>query len=137
MFHGFEERTVTTAGAKIFLLTGGSGPPLLLLHGYPQNHVMWHAVAPTLRAHSSLVIPDLRGYGDSQGPRPDSQHVNYSKRAMAQDMVELMSVLGPVRTFRLQPSISTTTGPIVIVIESPLTPPAPQMIGICFSIANV
>src|SRR5262245_43544599 len=55
---------------------------------------MWHAVAPVLRAHFSLVIPDLRGYGESQGPPPDSQHVNYSKRAMAKDIVELMSALG-------------------------------------------
>ena len=94
MFDGFEERSITTSSAEIFLLIGGSGPPLLLLHGYPQNHVMWHAVAPVLRAHFSLVIPDLRGYGDSQGPRPDPEHVNYSKRAMAGDMVELMSTLG-------------------------------------------
>jgi haloacetate dehalogenase len=76
VFDGFEERSITTDGAKIFLVIGGSGPPLLLLHGYPQNHVMWHAVAPALPAHFSLVIPDLRGYGDSHGPRPDSQHVN-------------------------------------------------------------
>jgi haloacetate dehalogenase len=94
VFDGFEERSITTSSAEIFLLTGGSGPALLLLHGYPQNHVMWHAVAPVLRAHFSLVIPDLRGYGDSQGPRPDPEHVNYSKRAMAGDMVELMSTLG-------------------------------------------
>jgi haloacetate dehalogenase len=97
VFDGFEERSITTGSATIFLLTGGSGPPLLLLHGYPQNHVMWHAVAPVLRAHFSLVIPDLRGCGDSQGPRPDSQHVNYSKRTMAQDMVELMFALGHER----------------------------------------
>jgi haloacetate dehalogenase len=97
VFEGFEERSISTSSARIFLLTGGSGPPLLLLHGYPQNHVMWHAVGPVLRAHFSLVIPDLRGYGDSQGPRPDTQHVNYSKRAMARDMVELMSALGHAR----------------------------------------
>jgi haloacetate dehalogenase len=97
VFEGFEERSISTSSARIFLVTGGSGPPLLLLHGYPQNHVMWHAVAPVLRAHFSLVIPDLRGYGDSQGPQKDSQHVNYSKRAMARDMVELMSALGHER----------------------------------------
>jgi haloacetate dehalogenase len=97
VFEGFEERSISTSGAKIFLLTGGSGPPLLLLHGYPQNHVMWHAVAAALGERFSLVIPDLRGYGDSEGPPPDSQHVNYSKRAMARDMVELMSALGHER----------------------------------------
>jgi haloacetate dehalogenase len=94
MFEGFEERRISTRGAQIFALTGGVGPPLLLLHGYPQSHVMWHAVAPLLRARFSLVIPDLRGYGDSTGPGPDPQHLNYSKRAMAADMVELMSALG-------------------------------------------
>jgi pimeloyl-ACP methyl ester carboxylesterase len=94
MFEGFEECRISTRGAQIFALTGGVGPPLLLLHGYPQSHVMWHAVAPLLRARFSLVIPDLRGYGDSAGPGPDPQHLNYSKRAMAADMVELMSALG-------------------------------------------
>jgi haloacetate dehalogenase len=97
IFEGFEERRIATKGAKIFVLTGGSGSPLLLLHGYPQNHVMWHGVAPILRRHFSLVIPDLRGYGNSQGPRPDSDHLNYSKRVMALDMVELMSALGHER----------------------------------------
>ncbi len=97
MFEGFEERLISTRGARIFALTGGVGPPLLLLHGYPQSHVMWHAVAPLLRARFSLVIPDLRGYGASSGPAPDPQHLNYSKRAMAADMVELMSAMGHER----------------------------------------
>ena len=97
MFEGFEERWISTSGAKIFVIIGGSGPPLLLLHGYPQNHVMWHEVAPILRGHFSLVIPDLRGYGNSQGPPPDSEHLNYSKRVMALDMIELMSALGHER----------------------------------------
>jgi haloacetate dehalogenase len=97
MFTGFEQHRVSTRQAQIHVLTGGQGPPVLLLHGYPQTHVVWHAVAPRLREHFSLVIPDLRGYGDSKGPPPDPQHMNYSKRAMAQDMVELMSALGHER----------------------------------------
>jgi len=97
MFEGFEEHRISTREAEIFVLTGGAGPPVLLLHGYPQNHVMWHAVAPRLRARFALVIPDLRGYGDSKGPPPDPQHARYSKRAMAQDMVEIMTALGHER----------------------------------------
>ena len=94
MFEGFHTRRFKTADAEIFALTGGAGPPLLLLHGYPQNHFMWHQVAPRLIDHFSLVIPDLRGYGESIGPPPDSEHVNYSKRVMANDMVALMAQLG-------------------------------------------
>lgn len=93
MFEHFEERRISTPEAEIHLLTGGSGPPLLLLHGYPQNHVMWHAVAPRLRERFSLVIPDLRGYGESRGPPPDPAHLSYSKRAMANDMVAVMTAL--------------------------------------------
>ena len=97
MFEGFSEHRIATQGAEIFALTGGEGPPLLLLHGYPQNHVMWHRVAPRLAGSFSLVIPDLRGYGDSTGPAPDAQHLNYSKRTMAADMIELMTALGHPR----------------------------------------
>jgi haloacetate dehalogenase len=73
VFDGFHEHRLPTADAEIFALTGGAGPPLLLLHGFPQNHVMWHAVAPRLASSFSLVIPDLRGYGDSRGPAPDAR----------------------------------------------------------------
>jgi haloacetate dehalogenase len=97
MFDDFGKRRIATSEAEIHVLTGGEGPPVLLLHGYPQTHVAWHAVAPRLRRHFSLVIPDLRGYGESKGPPPDPQHLSYSKRAMAQDMVELMSALGHER----------------------------------------
>ena len=97
MFEGFEAAQLPTRQADIFVRTGGTGPPLLLLHGFPQNHLMWHAVAPRLRDRFSLVIPDLRGYGDSTGPAPDPLHVNYSKRVMAADMVEIMAVLGHSR----------------------------------------
>lgn len=96
MFEGFEEYRISTRDAEIFVRTGGVGPPVLL-HGYPQNHVMWHAVAPRLRDRFALVLPDLRGYGDSQGPPPDAQHVHYSKRAMSNDMIELMTALGHER----------------------------------------
>ena len=93
-FAGFAHRRIRTRNADLSVLTGGSGPPLLLLHGYPQNHVMWHAVAPRLIDRFSLVIPDLRGYGESRGPAPDPRHVHYSKRAMAEDAVEIMQALG-------------------------------------------
>jgi haloacetate dehalogenase len=97
VFEGFSEHRIATRGADIFALTGGDGPPLLLLHGYPQNHVMWRRVAPRLANSFSLIIPDLRGYGDSTGPAPDPQHLNYSKRTMAADMAELMEALGHPR----------------------------------------
>ena len=83
LFPGFAERRVDTAGGSIFLRTGGSGPPLLLLHGYPQTHVCWHKMAPELARQFTLVIPDLRGYGASSAPRGDAEHTVYSKRAMA------------------------------------------------------
>ena len=94
MFEGFQQHRFKTEDAEIFTLTGGAGPPLLLLHGYPQNHFMWHRVALRLRDHFSLVIPDLRGYGESKGPAPDPEHVNYSKRTMGKDMVAVMARLG-------------------------------------------
>ena len=100
MFEGFEERKVTTTGAAINLVVGGSGPPLLLLHGYPQSHVMWHKVAPQLSQHFTVVAADLRGYGDSDKPAGDPEHFNYSKRAMARDQVEAMESLG-FQTFYL------------------------------------
>ena len=83
MFEGFEKHRIAVGDADIFTLTAGAGPPLLLLHGFPQNHAMWHKVAPSLSRHFSLVIADLRGYGESTGPRPDPDHRAYSKRAVA------------------------------------------------------
>lgn len=94
MFEQFEKRKVAVEGAELNVRIGGEGPPLLLLHGYPQTHVAWHLVAPQLRDNFCLVTPDLRGYGGSKGPPADAQHVNYSKRAMAQDCVQLMEQLG-------------------------------------------
>ena len=89
MFAGFQQRRITTAGTEIALRTGGQGPPLLLLHGYPQTHAIWHAVAPALAERFTVVCADLRGYGDSGKPASDAEHRAYSKRAMAQDMVEV------------------------------------------------
>ena len=94
MFEGFIQKRVKTSGAEINLVTGGSGAPMLLVHGYPQNHVIWHKVAPKLAERFTLVIPDLRGYGDSSKPPTDKEHLPYSKRAMALDLVEVMSALG-------------------------------------------
>lgn len=91
-FPGFERRRVKTSGAEINLVTGGSGPPLLLLHGYPQTHAMWHLVAPALAADHTVVLADLRGYGDSGKPAPRPEH--YAKRVMAADQVGLMAELG-------------------------------------------
>jgi haloacetate dehalogenase len=93
-FPGFEQRRVATSGAEINLVTGGSGPPLLLLHGYPQTHVLWRKVAPRLAEEFTVVVPDLRGYGDSSKPPAGSDFAAYSKRALAQDQVETMHALG-------------------------------------------
>ena len=100
LFPGFTTHDIETSGATIHCVSGGSGPPLLLLHGYPQTHAIWHKVAPRLAASFTVVCADLRGYGDSAKPRGDAKHTTYAKRAMAQDMVEVMRVLGFER-FRL------------------------------------
>ena len=99
LFPGFEVRAVRTAGATIHTLRGGSGPPLLLLHGHPQTHVAWHKVAPVLARDYTVVLADLRGYGDSSKPAGGDGHVGYSPRAMARDMVEVMRHLGHDRFF--------------------------------------
>jgi len=94
MFDGFTRADINTSGATIATWRGGSGPPLLLLHGYPQSHVMWHKVAPILALDFTIVATDLRGYGDSSKPTSDTDHALYSKRAMAVDQAEVMSQLG-------------------------------------------
>jgi len=94
VFDGFTRERVDTGEVEINLVRGGSGPPLLLLHGYPQTHAMWHLVAPGLAERFTVVAPDLRGYGDSSKPPGDSVHAVYSKRAMAVDQVALMETLG-------------------------------------------
>ena len=94
LFPGFTTRRFTTDGATIQARIGGTGPPLLLLHGYPQTHACWHRLAPDLARQFTLVIPDLRGYGDSQGPPASPGHIAHSKRVMAQDFVTVMQALG-------------------------------------------
>lgn len=94
VFEGFQLRTIETSEATMRVRVGGSGPPLLLLHGHPQTHVMWHLVAPRLAEEFTVVCPDLRGYGDSSKPETTADHEPYSKRAMARDQVELMAQLG-------------------------------------------
>ena len=87
-------RTEVEAGVWIDALVGGDGPPLLLLHGHPQTRALWHKVAPTLAQHHTLVLADLRGYGESSKPAGLPDHSNYSKRVMARDQVRLMQALG-------------------------------------------
>jgi haloacetate dehalogenase len=99
MFEGFERTRITTPGAEINLVHAGKGPPLLLLHGYPQTHVIWHKIAPRLAADFHVVVPDLRGYGDSSRPPGGPDHAGYSKRAMAQDQIAVMDALGHPRFF--------------------------------------
>ncbi len=94
MFEGFRKRFVDVAEGEIFCRSAGDGPPLLLLHGYPQTHLMWHKTAPELARDFTVVAPDLRGYGDSMAPASTPDHSPYSKRAMANDMVQLMDGLG-------------------------------------------
>jgi haloacetate dehalogenase len=100
LYPGFAAHWIDTSIGKIFARSGGAGPPLLLIHGYPESNVMWHRVAPALAARFTLVIPDLPGYGWSVAPEADAEHAPYTKRAMAAVMVEVMEKLGHVR-FRL------------------------------------
>lgn len=94
MLELFEDHDLEVDGVRLHAKVGGSGPPLLLLHGYPQTHVMWHRVAPGLTDRHTVVLADLRGYGDSARPASAADHSSYSKRAMADDQVGLMKALG-------------------------------------------
>ena len=95
LFPGFEDRTVDVGnGINIAAVMGGAGPPLLLLHGHPQTHAIWHQVAPALARRFTVVAADLRGYGDSSKPIGASDHSNYAKRVMALDQLALMRKLG-------------------------------------------
>src|SRR6516162_6230929 len=94
MFEGFDLDRLNVGEAEIMVRRGGSGPPLLLLHGNPQTHAMWHAVAPILAQHFSVVATDLRGYGDSSMPPTDARHAPYSKRTLAADQLKVMQRLG-------------------------------------------
>jgi haloacetate dehalogenase len=95
MFEYFEQSYITANGVQIFTLHWHNGqPPLLLLHGYPQSHIIWHKVVPLLQNHFSLVLTDLRGYGQSEKPTGLADHSNYSKREMAKDQLAVMQALG-------------------------------------------
>ena len=100
LFPSFTVEEVAVKEGRIRLRHGGSGPPLLLLHGNPQTHLMWHAVAPELAKRFTVVCPDLRGYGGSFKPPATPDHAPYAKTAMARDMVELMEHFGH-RRFRI------------------------------------
>ena len=98
LFPGFTARRLPTPdGQHIHTLVGGTGPALLLLHGHPQTSAIWHKVAPKLAQHFTLVLADLRGYGDSAKPEGDAEHLLYSKRTMAADMLAVMQHLGHPR----------------------------------------
>ena len=94
MFEGFTQTTIETSGATINLRHGGQGQPLLLLHGFPETHVMWHCVAPLLAERFTVVCPDLRGHGDSSKPPGGPGCSNYAKRFLAEDQIEVMRALG-------------------------------------------
>jgi haloacetate dehalogenase len=101
LFEGFTQHNFKLEnGLQIHGMVGGGGPPLLLLHGYPQTHAIWHKIAPRLAEHFTVVATDLRGYGRSSKPTGLSDHSNYSKREMAADQVEVMRQLG-FEKFRL------------------------------------
>jgi haloacetate dehalogenase len=91
---GFRVEKVKTSGATLHTVIGGKGPPLLLIHGAPLTHLSWFRVAPELAKRFTIIAPDLRGYGDSSKPEDGENHVNYSKRAMAQDMIDAMKHFG-------------------------------------------
>jgi len=99
LFPGFDSMTVETNGEQIYCRTGGSGPALLLLHGYPQSHICWHKIAPRLAKHFTVIAADLPGYGRSSVPPLSDDHCAYSKRSMASAMAEMMRVLGHERFF--------------------------------------
>jgi haloacetate dehalogenase len=97
VFDGFSEHEVPTGRGTVFARVGGSGPPLLLLHGYPQTHLMWRTAAPLLADRYTVVVADLPGYGASFRPVPTPDHTAHSKRALALDLVEAMAGLGQDR----------------------------------------
>jgi len=105
MFEGFSAERVKTSGTETFLRRAGHGPAVLLLHGYPQTHAIWHRVAPALREHFTVVCADLRGYGASGRPPSDPTHAPYSKRVMARDLVEVMEGLAALGVLDVSPTL--------------------------------
>lgn len=97
LFPGFRSHWIDTEASRIFARSAGSGPPLVLLHGFPQTHMMWHRLAPDLARTHSVICMDLRGYGWSSAPRGDAAHATYSKRAMGRDVVAVAEALGFAR----------------------------------------
>ena len=97
MFDGFQTRELATDRGPVHARIGGAGPPLLVLHGYPETHLMWHGTAAALARRFTVVAADLPGYGDSHRPAPSADHAAHSKRAMAVDLVQAMAVLGHER----------------------------------------
>ena len=94
MLENFISKKIKTTGALINTKIGGTGPPILLMHGYPQTHLMWHKIAPQLSKKFTVIVTDLRGYGDSSKLETDNSHIVYSKKRMALDQVEVMKALG-------------------------------------------
>ena len=94
MLKNFISKKIKTTDALINTKIGGTGPPILLMHGYPQTHLMWHQIAPKLSKEFTVIVTDLRGYGDSSKPETDNSHIVYSKKRMALDQVEVMKALG-------------------------------------------
>ena len=93
MIEGFTKTVIRCNGVDLAVHRAGQGTPLLLIHGFPQNHMCWETVAPQLAQHHDVIIPDLRGYGESDAPANDADNTTYSKRNMAQDMAELLTAL--------------------------------------------
>ena len=94
MLENFISKKIKTTDALINTKIGGTGPPILLMHGYPQTHLMWHKIAPQLSKKFTVIVTDLRGYGDSSKPETNNNHIVYSKKRMALDQVEVMKALG-------------------------------------------
>lgn len=94
LFPGFATEMLEVDGLKFFARVGGSGPPLLCLHGYPETHACWHRIAPKLAESHTVVAMDMRGYGQSSAPPSDAAHLNYAKRTMARDCIGVMRALG-------------------------------------------
>ena len=110
LFEGFALERIDVGDAVLRVRHGGSGPPVLLLHGHPRTHATWHRVAPLLASEYSVVCPDLRGYGESSKPTTTPDHEPYSKRAMARDCLRLMRALGHER-FAARATIAAPTSP--------------------------